>query len=141
VAGAVVYRQHRPKSRRRPAAARKLAASRRNCQGGAGAREDDAYKFIEAPWVTWQQVNADPAAVPRMLTVLEHTPFRLAGAEGTEGSLTTLAEMSGEFTGGMAEFVSSQQQLADWDTCTGNSQSNSAALCIPADAADSLAER
>jgi hypothetical protein len=70
-------------------------------------------------------------------------PFRLAGGEDAPLATVTLAEMLGEFAGGgsMAEFVASQQQLADWGYLSWDRRSNTAAICIPADAVDRLTER
>lgn len=76
-----------PVSKRRPAATRKRAASRRHRAAGKVA------SFIEAPWLTWQKVHGEPDRPPDALTVLEHMPFRIDW--GDRLNWTCLAELSG----------------------------------------------
>ena len=116
-----------PTSRRRPAAARKIAASRRPRQG----QPSKALGFTEAPWTTWQRVLDDPTAPAGALAVIEDTPFRL-GYESEPGATVTLAQLCEDAGTSITELISAQQWTADQGFLRWDPGSRTAILCVPA---------
>lgn len=116
-----------PKSKRRPAAVAKAQSAARRKLANA---YDDGMGFIESPWATWLRAKQDVRTheSPEMLTVLEHSPFRI-----NEGAWTSLASMASEAGQTVAEAVECSAWLeshgfAFWDRAT-----QSAVLTVPAD--------
>jgi hypothetical protein len=116
-----------PKSKRRPAAVAKAKNATRRKMADA---YDDGLGFVESPWATWLRAKQDARVQgsPEMLTVLEHSPFRI-----NEGALTSLASMASEVGQTVAEAVECQfwlesQGFVAWDRAT-----QSAILTVPAD--------
>ena len=116
-----------PKSKRRPAAVAKAKSAARRRLTDA---YDDGLGFVESPWATWLRAKEDARVQesPEVLTVLEHSPFRI-----NEGAWTSLASMASEVGQTVAEVVEStswleSQGFASWDHAT-----QSAILTVPAD--------
>ena len=115
-----------PKSKRRPAAVAKAKSAARRKLADA---HDDGLGFIESPWSTWLRAKQDARVQEssEMLTVLEHSPFRV-----NEGAWTSLASMASEAGQTVAEAVEGAARLesqgfASWDRAT-----QSVLLTVPA---------
>jgi hypothetical protein len=116
-----------PKSKRRPAAVAKAKSAARRKLADA---YDDGLELIDSPWATWLRAKQDARVQesPEMLTVLEHSPFRI-----NEGGWTSLASMASEIGQTVAEVAESHARLesqgfVEWDRAT-----QSAILTVPAD--------
>ena len=116
-----------PKSRKRPGAVAKAKSAARRKLADA---YDDGLGFVESPWATWLRAKQDERVQgsPEVLTVLEHSPFRI-----NQGAWTSLASMASEAGQTVAEAVEGAARLesqgfASWDRAT-----QSAILTVPAD--------
>ena len=116
-----------PNSKRRPAAVAKAKSAARRKLADA---HDDRLGFIESPWATWLRAKQDvrvQESPEMMMTVLEHSPFRI-----NEGAWTSLASMASEAGQTVAEAVEGAAGLeslgyASWDRAT-----QSVLLIVPA---------